>query len=111
MSYLEGGRLNKFSRAENPKEPAPLSAVEHKYVRFRWRGFVVWPSSKNLEVESPAHRDVAFLFGRTDVISAGFVVFDESGAPACYGESESLNIKSRPEDSDALFEQMIGRKC
>jgi hypothetical protein len=39
------------------------------------------------------------------IISAGFAEFSE-GTVRCYGESISLRIKSRPDDTQALADQL-----
>lgn len=74
--------------------------MEHKYIRVKNVGFILWPKS---ETNLPWHAHVAKACG--PVISAGFAAI-EGGVVACYGRSESLGIDSRPEDSDLLFEQL-----
>lgn len=43
-----------------------------------------------------------------EIVSAGFVVMLDDGEFICHGESVSLGVKSRPEDS-ALANEMFGR--
>jgi hypothetical protein len=60
------------------------------------------------------HNDVARAFGYRPVESAGFVRFDigkdewgdEAVVAKAYGESISLGIKSREEDSDLITRQL-----
>ena len=49
---------------------------------------------------SMSHVNTASNFGGKDnVLSAGFITIDIDGKPKCYGESRSLGVKSRPEDT------------
>jgi hypothetical protein len=48
------------------------------------------------------------------IVSGGFISFDtvsdslgEGVRPYCYGESISLGLKSRPEDSDIMMKKMM----
>lgn len=50
------------------------------------------------------HRDVAQSFG--DVVSGGFITKEDEFI--CYGESISLGLKSRREDTD-IANQQLGR--
>lgn len=54
--------------------------------------------------ETLVHADVARqLFGPGAIIhGAGFVQIDREGRYVCYGESISLGVKSREDDSDVL---------
>lgn len=56
--------------------------------------------------EFMVHRAVAEKFGY-HVIAAGFCYINDSGEYECYGESTSLKIKSRLEDSRLLNETMV----
>jgi len=42
------------------------------------------------------------------IISAGFMLID-NGEFICYGESISLEVKSRPDEDSALANEMFGR--
>jgi hypothetical protein len=44
-----------------------------------------------------------------NIISAGFVQENATGGLVCYGDSVSLEIKSRPEIDTALVNRMLGR--
>lgn len=65
-----------------------------KYVRTT-QGFSVFPCL------AATHKMVADATGWPK-ISAGFVDWDFDGRPICMGESETLGMKSLPEDTDAL---------
>lgn len=89
--------------------------MKAKYVIFDIDGLeqpIVFP-------ELITHRDLAMRI-RGEPVSAGFVVLTtttvegtiEPKAEAgyyCYGRSESLNLDSRPEDSDILNKLISGR--
>ncbi len=53
------------------------------------------------------HKDMAHSLG-VDLISAGFYQTDFNGIYRCSGESVSLDIKSREDDSEQLNKQMRG---
>jgi len=75
-----------------------------KYVRHEEIGFVLWPRTDALW-----HSHVGRLLQqRRDgkIVSAGFVEFGAGGVPTCFGMSESLNIASREDDSEALAKQL-----
>jgi hypothetical protein len=84
--------------------------MQLKYIRTK-SGFIVWP-----DMTTVYHKHMAALAGEP-VISAGFCIFlqslDSEGAEfKCYGRSESLDISSRPEDSElmtAFFENRCER--
>lgn len=44
------------------------------------------------------HKKMAESYGRGKVVSAGFIRFSDDG-PECYGQSISLGLDSRPEDT------------
>lgn len=73
--------------------------IIHKYIRFD-TGFVLWPMDVKIR-----HSDVRKLSDSIP-ISAGFVGFGKNGKPLCDGISDSLNLKSLPEDSGLLAEQL-----
>lgn len=72
--------------------------MEHKYVRDRYLGFILWPTTDTI-----IHADIGRM--SRNPISAGFVRFEE-GKPTCFGLSLSLGIDSHPEDSGLLAEQL-----
>jgi len=75
----------------------------HKYIRHKQLGFILWPKTDLL-----IHADMAKLVGgRSQVMSAGFADL-VAGTAVCLGRSESLDIDSLPEDSDALNTQFSG---
>ena len=65
-----------------------------KYVRTV-QGFMVFPC------RAAIHKDVAATCGWAK-ISAGFVDWDYDGRPFCHGRSDSMELGSRPDDTDAL---------
>lgn len=65
-----------------------------KYVRTT-QGFTVFPCL------AATHKMMADATGWPK-ISAGFVDWDFDGRPVCMGGSETLGIKSLPEDTDLL---------
>lgn len=74
--------------------------MKHKYVRTKL-GFVIWPMTDDVY-----HSHIGKAYARSgSVISAGFSEIGNSKC-YCYGESESLRIKSRAEDSEMLAEQL-----
>lgn len=54
------------------------------------------------------HGNMCFRLGieETDVISAGFVAYTDDGKPYCYGNSHSLKVPSREEDTELLLRFM-----
>lgn len=56
--------------------------------------------------ETLTHKHVALQLGY-DVISAGFVTLYDNDL-VCFGESVSLNIKSREHEDNKLLKNMIG---
>lgn len=71
---------------------------KHKYVR-KENGFIIFPETFN-------HSS----FGnKSNVISAGFCYANiEARECRCFGESVSLGIKSKEDDSDKLTKQFFG---
>jgi len=55
------------------------------------------------------HRNVARIHRVSDerVVSAGFFVLDENNTATAYGRSESLNMDSRPEDSEIISRMFL----
>jgi hypothetical protein len=76
--------------------------MELKYVRHSSLGFVLWPRSDDLW-----HAHIGQTLGRVrgTIVSAGFATV-AGGVVQCWGESESLQIKSQKGDSEALAEQL-----
>ncbi len=56
---------------------------------------------------SHVHKDVAFGIRSQPVTSAGFVILDAEGNYHCYGESISLNIKSKPEMDSKIINRFL----
>ncbi len=77
--------------------------MSQKYVRHSKVGFVLWARSDDLWHLHIGKLLLARLGGT--ILSAGFVTFEDE-LSICYGESESLEIKSRKDDSDALAIQL-----
>jgi hypothetical protein len=86
--------------------------IEMKYIRHSKIGFVLWARTNDV-----FHSDVAnaVLNGseretgnRGEIVSAGFVQLRQSIAGGhllrCNGQSESLGISSKSEDSDLLYQ-------
>lgn len=68
-----------------------------KYIRFR-SGFILFP-------EQMKHTEIRY---DDEPISAGFCYYDGTHESwFCYGESVSLNLKSKDDDSLQLCRQMI----
>lgn len=79
--------------------------MELKYVRHNKVGFILWPKFCDL-----MHVHVGDLLCQEvggQIISAGFAQMTGERAE-CWGVSESLNIASRSDDSDALTTQLEG---
>lgn len=70
------------------------AAKSLKYIRTT-QGFIVFPCL------AATHKQVGDATGWLK-ISAGFVDWDFDGRPLCMGESESLGMKSLPEDTELL---------
>jgi hypothetical protein len=71
-----------------------VTGKQLKYVRTA-QGFIVFPCL------AATHKMMADATGWPKV-SAGFVDWDFDGRPLCMGESESLGMKSKPEDTELL---------
>lgn len=56
------------------------------------------------------HSDVALRMGAVKILGAGFCYIDNAGEPAfvCYGESISLNVKSRESEDSKILNKMFG---
>ena len=79
-------------------------STEHKYVRHSVLGFILFPTQDILW-----HKHIGVLMrqvsSKGDLVSAGFARI-EGGDVICYGESESLKMRSKAEDSDLLAKQL-----
>lgn len=75
-----------------------------KYVRHSTVGFLVWPAQSPGLTHKEAAR--AARLGEDvapgQILSAGFVHFDADQRPFCNGRSESLDLDSRADDTEAL---------
>lgn len=125
-----GGRgvscLGHRLRRRRPRHETHWGCVmKHKYIRHSELGFVLWPHSDDLyhrhvgdmvrqampaykaQLADPAKGKAGYPAALNQIISAGFVKISRSpDTVVCYGESESLGIKSRPDDSAALAKQL-----
>jgi len=52
------------------------------------------------------HNDFAKFMRIHEVRSAGFFSLDDAGEMHCYGKSESLNVPSRPQDTELVKKEM-----
>lgn len=79
-----------------------MSTTELKYARHSEIGFVLWARQDDLW-----HSHIGATVRRVggEIISAGFATL-AGGVAQCWGESESLKIKSRKDDSEALAKQL-----
>jgi hypothetical protein len=71
-----------------------MSGKQLKYVRTA-KGFLVFACL------AATHKDIAYACGWPK-LSAGFIDWDVDGRPLCMGESETLGIGSREDDTEAL---------
>ncbi len=69
-----------------------------KYIRHRKFGIILFPDNND---DSMMHSSIAYKFGRSNIISAGFTRLKD-GKFVCYGMSESLNMKSIETDTPLL---------
>lgn len=77
--------------------------MSHKYIRLHAQGFILWP-----DVEDCIwHSEIASIAARRGdvVLSAGFAHFT-GGQVFCEGHSESLGVRSRADDAQALGAQL-----
>jgi hypothetical protein len=71
--------------------------MKQKYVRLKdYDSIIIFP-------EVIQHRE----FKHMDVVSAGFCYVDPDSVK-CFGESVSLGLKSKPEDSEIATKQVFG---
>lgn len=83
--------------------------MQHKYIRHSTIGFILWPmrlgdeSEGNLWHLHAAEQSRRICGGK--IVSAGFCEFMD-GKAFCFGESESLGMRSLPEDTKLLNEQL-----
>ena len=74
--------------------------MQMKYIRFKYAGFVVFE-------ETQTHKSIAKRFPTDEIESAGFVsgTFDKEYL-GCHGESTTLNVSSKPNDSEWLYRRL-----
>lgn len=75
-----------------------------KYVRHEGIGFILWPRTDELW-----HVTIGRCLEHNcggNLLSAGFVHYDQDGKPVCAGRSDSLGLGSRPDDTEALRAQL-----
>ena len=72
-----------------------------KYIQFDYAGFVVFERAQK-------HSAIAKKFPHDTVLSAGFVdmALGDKEDVSCQGESMSLNVKSKPIDSQRLWRKI-----
>jgi hypothetical protein len=71
--------------------------MKKKYIRMTYAGFILFDGQlQHAAMAQPA------LNSGDHIISAGFFAADENGLAVCYGESVSLRVKSRPDDTEKL---------
>ena len=58
--------------------------------------------------EIATHKDVARGFMPGTILGAGFCYISHLGQYVCYGESVSLNIKSRDEEDSKILNKFLG---
>ena len=73
--------------------------MQHKYVRFKNYGFVLWPMTHDVY-----HSHIGRMFG-LEIVSAGFADLD-GNETKCYGRSESLGVDSVSRDTIELKKQL-----
>jgi hypothetical protein len=78
--------------------------TKHKYLRHSVRGFILWPSDHEM-FHSHVAQTLERQYQAGSIVSAGFAFISQSGV-TCMGESESLGLKSLPEDTDLLALQL-----
>lgn len=78
-----------------PSQISDVYAQEMKYVIKREQGIEVPIVFSSLITHSS-------ICNRGSIVSAGFCVIDGYDRTQCYGESTSLGLKSRPEDTSIL---------
>ena len=73
-----------------------------KYIILNDRTPIVFP-------ETHAHRDMKFWVAPgAECTGAGFVYINDKGSYVCYGESTSLNVKSRGAVDSAILNRYLG---
>jgi hypothetical protein len=78
--------------------------LEHKYIRHEGVGIILWPRG----MKDIRHDEMAAFVQQHHpgaILSAGFAKFS-SGTPVCFGESLSLDLSSRIDDSAVLSRQL-----
>ena len=80
--------------------------MRQKYVRHSHLGFVIFPDTALLH-----HIHVGELLlkqCRGTLLSAGFCFLGDREDVLCFGRSESLDLDSRRDDTEALKRQLFG---
>lgn len=82
-----------------------------KYVRFK-RDIIIFPAY--IDHNKMANQLIG-IYNKEDLVSAGFISLKRECHPQfknpgfyCYGKSVSLNLESKPEDSEILNVQQYG---
>ena len=74
-----------------------------KYIRHETEGFILFTRSDRIIWHAKVARK---LFGdASKIVSAGFVSVRD-GVPTCHGMSESLDVRSREDDTKALCDML-----
>ena len=84
--------------------------MKQKYIRHSTLGFILWNGNLN----NISHKEMASLavqMGRkfsdkSEIISAGFVMFYGEGEVMTFGFSDSLNLGPLPDDANELSKQL-----
>ena len=71
-----------------------------KYIRLENAGYIIFDQGQK-------HDDIARMFPTDNVLSAGFIGLQEDSV-RCFGESQSLNKKSDPEDKTYIRRRLFG---
>lgn len=72
-----------------------------KYIRHSELGFILWAAGRG----KPSHAEMATKFPGP-ILSAGFVLTVGGEPPVCFGDSGSLMLASRPDDTEALRQHL-----
>ena len=76
-----------------------------KYITYEhcdgYQAFVVFDNITN-------HNDMGARLRAVNYLGAGFIGFGSDGVASCYGESESMKIKSRLRKDSEIINRFIG---
>jgi hypothetical protein len=82
-----------------------------KYVHLYGYGFILWPYSDDLWHSQIGHLAACNLGRNYPLVSAGFArVVPKTGKFLCWGQSESLKLRSLPDDTEKMNAQFFGEK-